>query len=86
MLLRLYDYFKAHRVVFYLSLGILYSTLLYLALQVKIEEDVSRFFPKDKKIENLGILFKNSRFADRLVLMLSASDSLGTISPARPMT
>ena len=81
MLLRLYDYFKAHKVIFYLFLVISYSVLLYLALQVKIEEDVSKFFPQDKKIESLNTVFKNSRFADRLVFMLSSKDLTHPLSP-----
>ncbi len=81
MLLRLYDYFKAHKIIFYLFLGVSYSILLYLALQIKIEEDVSKFFPKDKKIESLNTVFKNSRFADRLIFMLSSKNLSQPLSP-----
>ena len=81
MLLRIYDYFKAHKTVFYLFLGVSYSILLYLALQVKIEEDVSKFFPNDKKIESLNTVFKNSRFSDRLVFMVYSKDPSLPLSP-----
>ncbi len=81
MLLRLYEYFKAHKTIFYLFWGITYSVLLYLALQIKIEEDVSRFFPKDKKIESLRTIFQNSRFSDRLVFMVSAPGASNSYSP-----
>ena len=81
MLLRIYDYFKAHKTVFYLFLGVSYSILLYLALQVQIEEDVSKFFPKDKKIESLNTVFKNSRFSDRLVFMVYSKEPSRSLSP-----
>jgi 1-acyl-sn-glycerol-3-phosphate acyltransferase len=75
----LYNYFKNHRPVFWsIFIGIL---ILFLAgaSQIKIEEDITRFFPDDERVEKLSYVFRNSKFAERLVVMISVEDS--TLQP-----
>ncbi len=51
------------------------------ASQIRIEEDVSKFFPKDKKIEKLTEVFQNSKLAEKIVVMVSLQDSTPTPQP-----
>jgi 1-acyl-sn-glycerol-3-phosphate acyltransferase len=49
--------------------------LVYGAARIKVEEDVSRFFPKDKKLEKINKVFQGSKFAEKLVVIVSMKDT-----------
>ncbi len=49
-------------------------------MKIKPEEDISKILPKDRQSEKLNELLNNTRFADKLVLMISLKDS-SRISP-----
>jgi 1-acyl-sn-glycerol-3-phosphate acyltransferase len=54
-------------------------TLLLLsfgASRIKLEEDITKFFPDDERVERLNYVFQNSKFVERMVIMVSASDSV----------
>jgi len=51
------------------------------ASRIKLEEDITKFFPDDERIEKLSYVFQNSKFAERLVIMVSVQDSATTIPP-----
>lgn len=70
-----YDYFRKHRATFYVSFVSLFILVVLGASQVRIEEDVSKFFPKDKKIEKLTEVFQNSKLTEKVVVMVSLKDS-----------
>jgi 1-acyl-sn-glycerol-3-phosphate acyltransferase len=73
--LSLYDFFEKHRSIFW---GVFLSLVVLLAVgasQIKIEEDITRFFPEDKRVENLNYVFQNSKFAEQLTVMVSVRDS-----------
>jgi len=71
----LYRYFDRKRAVFFISFGISFALVSYYALQVRFEEDISKVLPKDKKIEKLNQVFQNSKFIDKLVIMVSQKDT-----------
>lgn len=72
---KIYFFFKQRRLalflVFFLSLGL----WAFLATRVRFLEDISAILPKDPKIEKLNQVFQDSRFMDRLVFMVSSTDS-----------
>ena len=73
--LTIYDYFQRSKGVFW---AVLMGSILLLgigATQVRLEEDITRFFPNDDRVEKLTYIFKNSRFSDRLFVMVSVRDS-----------
>jgi len=51
------------------------------ASRVNIEEDISRIFPDDPRVNDLRDVFQRSRFVERLVLMVSPTDSTAEASP-----
>jgi uncharacterized protein len=79
-LLSIYSYFGRNRAVFYLVFAASFALISYFALQVKFEEDISKVIPKDKKTEKLTEIFQNSKFIDKLVIMVSLKDT----TTARP--
>src|SRR5476649_1912367 len=74
-LLIIYNYFEKNRRAFYLVFASTFLFITYFALQVKFEEDISKIVPKDKKIEKLNEIFQNSKFIDKLVIMVSLKDT-----------
>lgn len=76
----LYHYFESHRVLFYLLLGVLTAVLSFYASKVRFEEDVTRFFPDTDDSEQVAAVFRNLQVKDKIVVMVSASDT--TVSPA----
>ncbi|GAB3015200.1 MMPL family transporter [Niabella terrae] len=72
----IFSFFKRHKALcygcFFTSLGL----SLFFGLQVRFVEDIYAIIPKDQKIEKLTRIFENSRFADKVVIMVSAKDTL----------
>jgi 1-acyl-sn-glycerol-3-phosphate acyltransferase len=75
-LLIIYNYFEKNRKAFYLVFAAIFLFISYFALQVKFEEDISKIIPKDKKVEKLNEIFQNSKFIDKLVIMVSLKDTI----------
>ena len=75
VLVRIYNYFAKHRLVFFITFGLSFLFLTYFALQVKFEEDISKILPKDKKTEKLNEIFQNSKFIEKLVVTVSLKDT-----------
>lgn len=46
-----------------------------LASRIKLEEDITRILPQDKKIDQLQQFLLNAKFADKLVIMVSQKDT-----------
>jgi len=74
-LISIYHFFAKNRLVFYVSFIASFLFLGYFSSRVKFEEDISKVIPKDKKIEKLNEVFQNSKFIDKLVVMVSLKDS-----------
>lgn len=77
----IYNYFSRHRSAFYIIFLTLFLLLTLGASQVKLEEDVSKFFPKDKKIEKLNEVFQNSKFMEKMIILVSLKDSTKESQP-----
>lgn len=74
----IYDLLKKNKLVLY---GLFFFTLaffLYFGLRVKFEEDISAIIPKDAKTEKLTEVFQNSKFADKLAVIVSLKDTSAT--------
>ena len=73
--INIYSYFKKHRPAFFILFACSFLFAGYFALRVKFEEDLSKILPKDKKIEKLNEVFQDSKFLDKLVVMVSLKDT-----------
>lgn len=71
----LYNYFESHKFLFYLSLGLCVIVMSIFAVQVKFEENVTRFFPDTKDSQYAGKVFENLKIKDKIIIMLSAADT-----------
>lgn len=79
--LAIYNYFEKHRPVLFTFFTVVFLIIASLASQVKYEEDISRILPRDKKIEKLNQVFKNSKFLDKLVVTVSLNDTTTAAQP-----
>lgn len=80
-LISIYDFFAKRRILFILVFTASLLITGYYAYRVKFEEDISKILPKDKKIEKLNEVFQNSKFIDKLVVIVSLKDSTGDAIP-----
>src|SRR5690349_11941126 len=81
ILLYMYDFFRKRRVVLFATFFLIFLTAAWFASQVKFEEDISRILPQDKKIEKLNEVFQESKFMDKLALMVSMNDTAAEAQP-----
>lgn len=73
--LYIYNYFAVNRKIFYIVFIGLFLLTGFFALKIKPEEDISKILPKDRQSDKINELFRNARFADKLVVMVSMKDS-----------
>ncbi|WP_114790129.1 1-acyl-sn-glycerol-3-phosphate acyltransferase [Niabella yanshanensis] len=78
--LSIYNFFCRNKAALYIVFVSTLALFAFFALRVKFEEDVYAIIPKDAKTEKLTEVFGNSKFADKLVVMVSLKDS----STAKP--
>lgn len=74
----IYRFFKKFRLLFFLFTALIIGTVAYFASQIKLEEDISKMMPGDKKVAQLNFVFQNSKFLDKLTFTLSLKDSTNT--------
>lgn len=77
----IYNFFAKRK---WLLLAFMFSCFAltgWLASRIRLEEDITRILPQDKKIDQLRQFLQSSKFADKLVVMLSRKD---TAAPAEP--
>ena len=73
--LYIYNYFAVNRKIFFTVFIGLFLVTGFFSLKIKPEEDISKILPNDRQSGKLDELFQNSRFADKLVVMVSLKDS-----------
>ena len=76
-----YRFFAARRSAFWLVLLGVVALMTWGALKIRIEENITKFFPDDQRVEKLNYIFQNSDFAERIVVMVSVKDSTHKVSP-----
>lgn len=75
LFVNVYNYFKKHRPAFFILFFCSFLIAGFFAFKVNFEEDISKILPKDKKIDKLNEVFQNSKFLDKLVVMVSMKDT-----------
>ena len=73
LFLTLYAWFKRHRAAFWLTLAGSVAVVVWFALQVRFEENISSFFD-DGSGRGEQEVFDNLKLKDRIVVMLTGDD------------
>ena len=71
----IYNYFERNRPAFLITFIVSFLLAGWFASRVHFEEDISKVLPRDKKTEKLNQVFQNSKFIDKLVVMVSLKDT-----------
>ena len=78
---RIYNYFENHRVFFGGLFILSFCFLAFVASKVVMEEDITKFLPKDEKIAKLNEVFNQSKMMDKIAILVSLKDTSATPQP-----
>lgn len=81
LFISLYNFFEKRKWLFRVTLAGSFLLLGYFSFKIKLEEDISKILPKDKKVEKLSEVFQNSKFLDKLVVTVSLKDTAAGAKP-----
>ena len=79
--LRLYTFFQRHKTLLFGLVILLLLVFGYFSSKLKMEEDITKFIPKDKKIDEVNFILQNLKIKDKLVINLYHADST-VVDPA----
>ncbi|MRG46036.1 MMPL family transporter [Chitinophaga sp. SYP-B3965] len=71
----IYNFFNGRKWLLWLFTLCSFLISGLLASRIKLEEDITRILPQDKKIDQLQQFLLNAKFADKLVIMVSQKDT-----------
>lgn len=78
---RIFDFFARYRLVFFLFLGAALAVIIWLILQLRIVEDISKVLPHDEKVDQYLEVVNHSAAAEELVFFVGPADASQTIPP-----
>jgi 1-acyl-sn-glycerol-3-phosphate acyltransferase len=79
--LAIYNFFKERKKVFWIFFVFTLALIGWSASRIELEEDITKFFPDDARVEKLNYIFRNSKFVERVVVMVSMKDSTSQPQP-----
>lgn len=79
----LYRFFRTHRIMFYALCVLLPAVMIYLAWQIRLQEDINSFMPQTEDTRYTGKVFKNIKIKDKIAVLVTSKD---TAHPATPET
>ncbi|HEY9006250.1 MAG TPA: 1-acyl-sn-glycerol-3-phosphate acyltransferase [Ohtaekwangia sp.] len=71
----IYNFFNRRKPVFWVVFVSTLALIGWGASRIELEEDITKFFPDDARVEKLNYIFRNSKFVERVVVMVSMKDS-----------
>jgi uncharacterized protein len=77
----IYDFFNRHKAWLWICTIVSFALAGFFASRIVLEEDITRILPKDKTLDKLQQVFNDSRFADKLVVVISQSDTTQAPQP-----
>jgi 1-acyl-sn-glycerol-3-phosphate acyltransferase len=77
----IYNFFARRKAWLWISVIACFALTAFFASRIQLEEDITRILPQDKTLDKLQQVFNDSRFADKLVLMISQKDSAAAAEP-----
>lgn len=76
--LRLYLYFQRNRILLLVLVIAALAISAYFGTKIKLDEDINKFIPKDKKIDEINFVLQNLKIKDKLVITIYNTDSTNT--------
>jgi uncharacterized protein len=77
----IFNFFSRRRLIFFLLLGLSIGLIIWIALKIRIAEDISKVLPRNEKVRQYMQVINQSAFADELVVYIGPSDTTQKIPP-----
>lgn len=74
----IYRLLRKRRILFFLIFLCSIGLVAFFAPKIGLEEDITKMMPTDAKVDRLNSIFKSSKFLDRLVVTVTATDTTTT--------
>lgn len=74
IILSIYRFFQKHKFLLLSIVTGLLALFVYFSSKVKIEEDITKFIPRDKKTDEINLTLKNMKIRDKLVIHIYHKD------------
>lgn len=78
----LYNFFEKHKILFYGLLAISSVLICCYASRIRLVEDINSFMPKTDNTEKIGEVFKNLKIKDKIIILVSRTDTGKSNDPA----
>ncbi len=75
LFIHIYEFFRLHKILFYAFLVVSLAVMGWFAMQVRFEENVTRFLPDTEDAANASVVFDNLKVKDKIIVMLGAKDT-----------
>ncbi len=76
--LSIFHFLSQSKLRFGIIMLLVMGPMIYLASQLRLEEDITKLMPDDRRIEKLTEILQSSKFTDRLVFNIYLKDSTTT--------
>jgi uncharacterized protein len=77
----IYNYFEKHKGIMWVAAICSFLLVGFFASRIKLEEDITKILPHEKKLDKLQQVFQDSRFNEKLSLTLSQKDTTKEAQP-----
>ncbi len=77
----IYNYFSKHRGAMWCAAISSFLLVAFFASRIKLEEDITKILPHEKKLDKQQQVLQDSRFFDKLVLTLAQKDTTKEAAP-----
>ncbi len=81
---KIYNFFRRHRPVFWVSMFSSFAIFLFMASKIHLEENITSFFPSGNS-SHMAEVYSNLKVSDKILIMFSSADGsidLNKILPA----
>lgn len=73
--LRLYTFFQRHKALLVALVLMFFMAFAYFSSRLKMEEDITKFIPRDKKTDEVNFILQNLKMKDKLVINVYHADT-----------
>ncbi len=82
----LFRFLRRHKLVFFIGVISIMVASGYFGSRITLEEDITRFIPKDPKIDKINFVLQNLKIKDKLIINIFQEDTAAPASPSSLMS
>lgn len=73
--IHIYTFFQGRKLLFWLSTLVVFAAVVFLGIKIRLEEDISKFLPRDPEITEINNLFSEIDITEKIIVNISLSDT-----------